>query len=185
MSAGYVHKKASIILAGAFAGAAFFTLDISALYYSVGALIGIIITPDLDVDNGFIGDKTIRQLIAGKFNKKRLFTSTTRKAIAEVVLWLWIKLWYWYRRSLKHGSPLSHLPIISTIGRIAYVYFMLIALPHIILKYSLSLDWNIDGVLGWYWYGILSQYKIITGLMASDLIHWTLDVLTTEHKDVK
>ena len=183
MSAGYVHKKASIILAAAFAAASILTLDMWSLKYSIGALIGIIITPDLDVDAGFIGDKTIRQLIAGKFNKKKLFRSMTRKAISEIILWLWIKFWYWYRRSLKHGSPLSHLPVVSTLGRIGYIYFIIIVIPHVIFKYLLFLDWDIILVLNWYWNNIMSEYQIIIGLMASDLIHWTLDVMTTEHKE--
>ena len=143
------------------------TLDITALQYSVGAILGIIFTPDLDVDAGFIGNTIIRKKL-GKFAEN-----------------LWDRFWYWYRRSLKHGSPLSHLPIISTLGRIGYIYFVLIVIPHVIIKYVFSLDWNLNYVLSWYWSVITSPYKIIIGLMASDLIHWTLDVCTTEHKNVK
>ncbi len=139
-------------------------LDLSNLLYCLGALLGIISTPDWDVDNGFIGDQMIRDKL-GKFAEK-----------------IWKALLYWYRRSLKHGSPLSHFPIISTYGRLAYLFIILVVIPHTVFYYLFFPQWNLMFVLNWYWSEITAQQKIIIGLIASDTIHWSLDILTTEHK---
>lgn len=133
----------------------------------MGSLAGIIFTPDLDVDKGFIGDAIIRKK-AGWFAEK-----------------IWDGLWYWYRRSLKHGSPLSHLPVISTYGRIAYLFLLLILIPHSVFYFTFSPEWDLMYVSNWYWNKITLQEKFIFGLMVSDTIHWTLDVCTTEHKETK
>lgn len=167
MSAGFVHRKASIFLACGFLLGGIISLDINWLQYIFGALLGIFLTPDIDVDNGFIGDAMIRKYV-GKW--------------AESV---WKIFWYWYRRSLKHGSPLSHFPIISTLGRLTYLFLWIIIIPEIILKYTVMSGLNIGYEISWYIDKIMIGYRIIIGLMASDLIHWTLDILTTEHKDIK
>jgi len=167
MSAGHVHQKASVFLSLGFMVTCILTLDVTNVLYSIGSLIGIILTPDLDVDNGFIGNTIIR------------------KRVGYFAEYIWDGVWYLYRRSLKHGSPLSHFPVISTLGRIFYIFFIFIVLPHSLFSFLFSPSWDLQYVLNWYWESIMSNTKIIFGLMCSDIIHWALDVCTTEHSPKK
>ena len=163
MSAGTVHRKASVILSAGFLLGSIYTMDFSGVVRGIGSLIGIVMTPDWDVDSGMIMDKTIRTKI-GKW--------------AEL-LWDWFL--YWYRRSLKHGSPLSHVPILSTYGRIAYTFLFIIAIPHAVFYLIFHPAWDLMTVLLWYWEKITSQHNLIAGLCGSDFLHWGLDIMTTEH----
>src|SRR6266704_2928087 len=167
MSAGFVHMRASIMLCGGFIIGGLIYKNVDCFQYASGALLGIMFTPDLDVDNGFIGNKIIRERIGG---------------LAEHV---WDFIWYPYRKSLKHGGPLSHFPIIGTIGRLAYLYFILIVVPHCIYYYVAQPSWNLQYALECYFEYIVMGWRIILALMCSDLIHWTLDILTTEHSGEK
>jgi len=161
MSAGCVHQKASVILAGGFLlGSLVFGPGIE---YAAGALIGIMLTPDLDVDNGYIGNKIIRNKLGHWVEKG------------------WDMLWHFYRRSLKHGSELSHFPVVSTLFRLAYLFFFLIVIPYVVLVIFIPDKLNIRLEFQWWINLILSHYELILGLIGSDLIHWTLDVSTTEH----
>lgn len=162
MSSGIVHTKASLMLATGFGIGGILSLNPSMLQPVVGALIGVIITPDLDVDNGFIGDAHIRR-----------FSYWLEK--------IWDLIWLYYRKSLKHGGPLSHFPVISTFGRIVYLYFVVIVVPHTIIYFAFKPNWDLNWVFEAYWLNILDCWKIIIGMIGSDIIHWALDVLTTEH----
>jgi hypothetical protein len=42
--------------------------------------------------------------------------------------------------------------------------------------------WDIGAELRWWFFKILEHWQVIIGLMGSDLIHWGLDILTTEHR---
>jgi uncharacterized metal-binding protein len=137
-------------------------LDVRGTLYAVGSLIGVWITPDLDVDRGYWLDGWVRKNLGG------------------IAAWIWEMFWYPYRRSLKHGSPLSHAPVVSTYGRIEYVYIILIVIPHLSYYFLLSPGWDLQYVLWWYWDMIWDQREIIWGLVASDIIHWALDKLTKE-----
>jgi len=167
MSAGIVHRKASIMLTGGFILTAILQLNPSNLLYGIGSLIGVVATPDWDVDKGFIGDQMIRD------------------RFGVVVEKIWDAFLYWYRRSLKHGSPLSHVPVVSTYGRIAYTFAILIVVPHAAYYYIFNPAWDLGFVLNWYWKEINAQEQIIHGLIASDTIHFVLDIMTTEHKEKK
>lgn len=164
MSSGTVHTKASLLLTGGFLFTAVWALDPSLIQYAVGSLIGVLITPDLDVDRGFSGDRYIRQ------------------RVGKPVAWVWDRVWHFYRRSLKHGGELSHFPIISTLGRIVYLYFLLIVVPHVVTYLIFSPQWDIRYVLGWYWEKLWVGWRVIFGLMGADTIHYFLDILTTNHK---
>jgi uncharacterized metal-binding protein len=161
VSAGCVHQKASLALAGGFLlGSLAFGPGIE---YAAGALVGIMLTPDLDVDKGYIGNKIIRNRMGWLAEKA------------------WDGLWYFYRKSLKHGSELSHFPVVSTLFRLGYLFFFLIVIPYVILALVLPGAWNIGSELMWWIELGVRHYRVILGLMGSDLIHWALDVLTTEH----
>jgi uncharacterized metal-binding protein len=156
------------MMSGGLVLATLLTWNPDVLYLTAGSLLGIFFTPDLDVDNGFLTDQWIRQRLG---------------SVAE---WIWKQFWYPYRRSLKHGGPLSHFPGLGTAGRIVYVYVMLIGLPSLILFLlyrTWGYGWNILGELDWWWGWILLRWKIWLGLATADTLHFCLDVLTTEHKN--
>jgi uncharacterized metal-binding protein len=135
--------------------------------YAIGALLGIMLTPDLDVDGGYIGGKIIRNKV-GRWAERA-----------------WDVLWYFYRKSLKHGSELSHFPIISTLFRLAYLGFFLVGIPSILIYFvSPHLLEHAPDFSRWVDL-VAHRYRLILGLMGSDLIHYTLDTLTTEHSKKK
>jgi uncharacterized metal-binding protein len=162
MSAGYVHTRASLILASGFVLGTLVTRDLQDLQYVLGALTGVMISPDCDVDSRFI---------AYTYIKKRL---------GYPAWWLWDKLWHFYRKSIKHGSELSHFPVVGTLGRLAYLFLFVIILPSTLIH--LNYFPYIQAEVSW-WFGKVCQYwRIAVALMGADLIHWGLDILTTEHK---
>lgn len=162
MSAGHVHTKASLLLTGGFLISTLVTGNWSGLQFCVGSLIGVMVTPDCDVDAGTIHDRYIRNRLGW---------------MGEM---FWDGLWYFYRRSLKHGGELSHFPVISTLGRMAYLYLFLIIIPITALSLVFVLDIRYE--LSWWSDKILMYWKVVAGLMAADTLHYFLDILTKETK---
>ena len=160
MSAGTVHTKSSLILAGGFLIGGLVARE-STLGYIVGSLIGIFINPDNDVDAGTVTHKYLRKRLGWW---------------AEM---LWNIIWRPYRKSLKHGGDLSHFPVISTLGRIAYLFFFLVVIPEIILYFIFPMNFLYE--IKWWINVLLINYRVVIGLMAADLIHYVLDVSTVEH----
>jgi uncharacterized metal-binding protein len=163
MSKGVVHSKASLALSGGFLLYGLFTWDISGIAYAAGSLIGVMVQPDCDVNGGHIADKYIRNKI-GWFAEK-----------------MWDGIWLFYRNSVKHGSELSHGPILGTIGRIIYLYFLFIVVPHFIYYFVFNPQWDLWYVLNWYVDRIVENYRIVLGLAGADFIHFVLDICTVEH----
>lgn len=129
-----------------------------------GSLVGVFITPDLDLSN--------EGIVQGRFIKKRLGTP---------ILSVWKFFWNGYSSSAKHGSWISHFPIFSTFVRLSYIYFWLIFLPHILIKLLFNPYWDLIYVLSWYATMLLDIYFFI-GLAGSDFLHYCLDKLTKESK---
>lgn len=162
MSAGKVHTKASVMLAGAFCLSSIWFGNVDGVFLALGSLVGVVINPDLDVNHGNTDGL--------KHIKKRLGKPFTAG---------WQFMWFMYRKSLKHGSPLSHLPVVGTIGRLVYLFLFLVTPPVIMFSYITnvsSLSVLVQSVTF-----IISCYKVIIGLMCADLIHWALDKLTKEN----
>ena len=115
----------------------------------VGALVGILINCDADVDGGSIADFYIRVY--------------TGKAVEM----MWDRLWTPYRKVCRHRGFLSHAPIISTVLRIAYlsVFYFLVATPIKWLASVVHIDWPTF----WWW--------AFVGLVLADSAHWGLDKL--------
>lgn len=163
MSSGRVHLKASLTLSAGFAIGAMLTVNPKLLICAGGSLAGILLTPDLDVDKTYIGDKIIEERV-GWFGKR---------------VWMW--LWKPYKTSFKHGRFASHFPVFSTFTRLSYIYFWLIFLPHILIKLLFNPHWDLIYVLSWYATMLLDIYFFI-GLAGSDFLHYCLDKLTKESK---
>lgn len=166
------------------AGSLFFG---SGVEYAAGALVGILISPDLDVDAKNISNQIIREKIGGRPNAKQKDKPwfVFRRRVAWAVEKVWDGLWYFYRESVKHGSPLSHFPVLSTLFRLAYLYLILIVLPYVAFALFLPGAWDIGVEIRWWNALAIRHYQIILGLIGSDVIHWGLDILTTEHAKQK
>lgn len=131
MSKGIVHTRASLFLAGTLV---LVTINHGGGYeLALGPVIGVMISPDQDVDNGNVSNTYIRSI----------------PFVGRYLDLAWDALWFFYRKSLKHGSELSHFPVVSTLGRIAYLYLFLIVLPYVALGTVLPGAWNIPHELTW------------------------------------
>lgn len=173
MPSGFVHSSSSIILSGAVAGT-MAALEIPALEITCavgGVLLGILISPDWDVDNGNVSDLYIRQ--------------TTGKLSAGIFS-IWKRP---YSMALEHRSFASHFPIISTLVRIAYILFPLIILlfknqktSGLVLAFY-ALVAQILSLAIWYPAWLLLPYAnpygayIFAGLVLSDTLHFLMDMI--------
>lgn len=75
--------------------------------YLIGKALGLMLTPDLDVDVGTPSARYIRAI----------------PAVGPFLAKLWT--WYWrpYAKLMPHRSFLSHGPIISTLIRVVYAFW--------------------------------------------------------------
>jgi uncharacterized metal-binding protein len=163
MSAGHVHTRACVILAAGFSVGILASQNIADFQYVAGALTGIMLSPDLDVD------------------AKNLSYTYIRKRLGRLPELAWTWLWHFYRKSIKHGSELSHFPVISTLGRLAYLFLFLVLLPSIVIHANYLPSVQAEVI---WWFGKVCQYwRFILALMGADIIHWGLDIMTTEHKN--
>ena len=102
MSSGKDHRSASLGLAVAILLVPDFQWN--HLYFSLGVLLGIWLSPDLDVDGGYIGLS-----LFGQFNLLRIF---------------WRFYWWLYAKLIPHRSPLSHFPLLSTAIRLVSLFWI-------------------------------------------------------------
>lgn len=81
---------------------------------TVGILSGLVISPDLDVDDGFIGLAHLRRIpVVGKF-----------------LSFVWRIFWWSYSKVVPHRSAVSHSIFFGTALRVGYL-----VLPILILNY--------------------------------------------------
>jgi uncharacterized metal-binding protein len=73
------------------------------LAYAGGCFAGLVITPDLDVDNPVHSHYVIR------------------RSGGCLIGSLWYGLWRPYARLIRHRAPLSHWPLLGTAGRLLYM----------------------------------------------------------------
>lgn len=71
-----------------------------------GTLSGIIISPDLDVEDGFYGLHVLRRC----------------PKVGKLISMAWRVFWYPYSRLVPHRSRFSHSIGLGTLGRIAYLF---------------------------------------------------------------
>lgn len=72
-----------------------------------GCLLGLVVNPDLDVDQGSISNKIVR------------------RSAGCVLGLVWSLIWKPYALVIPHRSPLSHFPILGTVIRLGYLYGLL------------------------------------------------------------
>ncbi len=164
MSSGKTHATASLVLAAGFSIGALVLLEPKILECTLGAVTGILISPDLDLSNGGI--------VGGKFIKKKVGWFGKQ---------LWEKFWHGYSDSFKHGTWGSHSVPFGTFIRLAYIYYRIVFIPHVVFFFLFSPNWELMFVLSWY-AKILFSPMFLYGLVSSDLVHVILDKLTKESK---
>ena len=99
---GRQHTKVNLAGALAITGASIYTGQWLILISVIGVLYSIVISPDSDVDSGFIGYYYIRRVF-GKIGD-----------------WYWSNLWKPYAKNFKHRG-VSHIPVVGTLTRLIYV----------------------------------------------------------------
>lgn len=112
MPSGHVHIKASlkwaipcffigIVFSISYANG-FWQILLAGVLCSLGCILGIFLTPDLDQESIGTSEYWIIKYTMG-------------------LGFLWAMLWYPYARLCKHRSFWSHCPVIGTLGRLAYI----------------------------------------------------------------
>ena len=162
MSDGQTHATASLLLATGFSVAAFATNQPQLFECAVGSLVGIFISPDLDVDNGNVSGTIIRKKV-GWFGER---------------LWRWF--WKGYSTSFKHGRFGSHFPIYGTATRLFYIFFKTVLPLTLVVKLVFFSYLNLMDEVAWWGTMVVFRPMVFIGLCGSDFIHFALDALTKE-----
>jgi uncharacterized metal-binding protein len=120
-----------------------------------GVLSGLIISCDLDVDNGFIGFYFLRKI----------------PFVGPIISMAWRIYWFGYAKLIPHRSWISHAPIISTFIRVA-----LLGITWLVIANLLHIS---EFLVSWHY---LFIYFI--GLCISDTKHFVLDFFYPDAPDI-
>jgi uncharacterized metal-binding protein len=157
MSSGRVHSAVTMLTAVAASAYLVYTgyhITNHVLPLAAGCLTGLVINPDLDVDNGSISQRTVRR--------------STGCLIGAA----WALLWKPYAILIPHRSPLSHAPLLSTVIRLAYLtlfFHVVWYLLHVTLYIPpLYPHAGLIAVPPWFW-------PAFAGLAITDALHWLFD----------
>lgn len=149
MPSGRVHVAATVALATMMAAT---TPSDWRVPLAAGALMGIPMSPDLDLQTRTISEKI------------------------PIVGPIWQAIWYPYALAVKHRSWVSHMPLISTVFRLAYLVLMLWALWAL---GQVAFGWQAptlfemaDWLLAQRWF-----LAAFIGLALSDALHALMDQL--------
>jgi uncharacterized metal-binding protein len=110
-----------------------------------GVLAGLVLTPDLDVDNGNISRRIVR------------------RSAGLVPAFFWSLFWFPYARIMPHRSHLSHMPVLGTSLRLLYIAI----LPAMVFWLSGGLLAPFDLPM-WGWWAF-------AGLVMADTLHFVMD----------
>ncbi len=157
MFSGKAHAAATVITAGVASPAIVFLAQqppLSAIAFAAGCMVGLVVTPDLDVRYRNTYSETIMRHTAGRF-----------------VGLLWDILWLPYAYLIpRHRHWLSHTPLLGTALRLLYL-LILPALIWWILGYFAALpalpQITLSPVASW----------ALGGLVLVDALHWAMDRL--------
>jgi len=153
MPNGKAHAGATVFLA---AGLGFISISLRqdpALTTAAvvgGCLAGLVLSPDLDVDRGSISHRIVK------------------RSAGYLIGFAWRLFWYPYARIMPHRSWWSHMPIFSTIFRVAYLF----AVP-VLLWWLLNLIVELPAlqIPTWSWFP-----TAFLGLTLADTLHAVMDV---------
>jgi uncharacterized metal-binding protein len=123
---------------------------------SAGCLMGLIVTPDLDVDRGC-----------------RAF-HVVEETVGKIPALIWRIIWLPYSWLIPHRSPLSHLPLIGTALRLGYLLGAMLLIWYLASQTGVVSPVRLQGEAG-----LLSQpllWWLIIGLALSDGLHFLMDI---------
>jgi uncharacterized metal-binding protein len=107
MSTGEVHAFATAAAGGAMLPLLYFVGHAplaQAACFAGGCLAGLVIDPDLDMRHFTYAEDVVRSSVGG------------------LLAGVWYGLWWPYTRLIpRHRHPLSHFPIVGTLGRVLYL----------------------------------------------------------------
>lgn len=156
MPSGKIHAANTISLAGTVLAASYFldpllVSNTQVVGFTVGVLSGLILSPDLDCDDGYIGLYFIRQI----------------PAVGPLLSLLWKWYWKFYAVCIPHRHWSSHLPIVSTAIRTLYLAFPAICYLFIAKLTPTQAFWANLGI-------------VVAGLALSDIYHIVADFIGSE-----
>ena len=158
MASGINHIRATVLLslpAGMIAAGWGAGVQ-GALACGAGCLAGVLLSPDLDIPSRTRSEYLVYRHL-GKFLGA-----------------LWFAFWWLYARLVPHRSPLSHWPIIGTMGRFMYVYVF-----GGLLWYGGT--WLLNGTGAWIpmfaWLQMPFFSWALVGLVLADSLHFFMDFL--------
>ena len=127
-----------------------------AIVGGIGCLTGLIIDPDLDIEN---------------------ITRSEWQVIKRFWIFgmLWVVFWYPYARAIPHRSPLSHWPLVGTAGRVLYL-LLWIKLLGMILDVPVPIQLIVTNSLFMIWF---------YGLAVADTAHFIMDVVSSKIKRIR
>ncbi len=114
MSTGKIHAYATAAAGGAMGSLLFFVGHTSfpqAAFFASGCLAGLVIGPDLDVRHFTHAEGVLR---------------SSAGSAGRLLAGIWYALWWPYARLIpRHRHPLSHFPLVGTLGRVLYLLLVL------------------------------------------------------------
>jgi uncharacterized metal-binding protein len=118
----------------------------TAFLVSYGCLIGIVVTPDLDVETGNYGFHVMRTLFGD-------FVGT-----------LWKYYWWPYGKVIPHRSWISHFPGVSTLFRFLYLSW-----PVFLVLWTINQEIRLNIWLLWVFLGmaLVDALHIILDILSS------------------
>lgn len=121
MPSGHVHTMTTVALAA-------LSLPVGEPSLTSGILTGLIVSPDLDVDGGFLGMAHLRRV----------------PVVGGLLSFAWQVYWYPYAKIVPHRHYISHSIFFGTCLRVAWLM-----MPLLIANYH-GLDVRLDGFGHWF-----------------------------------
>jgi uncharacterized metal-binding protein len=137
---------------------------------AMGCMSGIFLSPDMDVDAGFLGYAYIDRYLG------------------KIVGTIWRALWWPYAVLIPHRSWWSHAPIISTALRLAY-WYLIYLVGCILFKWPV---WTPDLHHGYLYAGLAVSDALhyITDIISTSLkrrcnasLHFPMSEMRQKHRD--
>ena len=151
MPSGKVHAAMTFSVAsGVIAPYFIVQFNLNPYMYIFGNLVGMCITPDLDLDGGN-------------------FTDTLIRKVSPMGQRFWRAFWTPYAKALPHRGKLSHFPVLSTLVRLGYI-LVAVNIINLIIRFVLSFFGVIDNTFIFWW-----SWSFFWGLVHVDTIHYIAD----------
>jgi len=153
---GQTHLIGNLVLGSALTATTFIFARDYTLYVFVGAVLGLIVTPDLDIDHATETEHIMRM-------------------VPVIGVWF-MAMYYPYALMFKHRG-LSHNLFLGTIGRVAWT-LVIVAVCALFFSGLMQLFGVITHPLDTLRYGVLLllQPALLLAWWAQDIMHYTLDI---------